>query len=107
MSEEECKGSWTAETLHQHFTEVLAERDRALSAALAASDKRLDGMNEFRQSLRDQASTFASKIEVDNLRAMSGAYITRAEAWGFLIGCFAVAATVIAALTYFRGALVK
>jgi len=39
--------------------------DRALTVALSAMDKRLDSMNEFRSSLRDQASQFADRKELD------------------------------------------
>ncbi len=39
--------------------------DRALEVALRAMDKRLDSMNEFRSSLRDQATQFADRKEVD------------------------------------------
>lgn len=77
---------WTTGTLFQHFTAVLSERDRALMAALTSMDKRLDGMNEFRQSLNDNRSTF----------------LTRAEALGFLIGCAVIAGAVFAILSYFK-----
>ena len=39
--------------------------DKALTVALTAMDKRLDSMNEFRSSLRDQASQFADRKELD------------------------------------------
>ena len=35
----------------------------ATSKALASNDKRLEGMNEFRNSLKDQEKTFATRIE--------------------------------------------
>lgn len=37
--------------------------DRAVGAALASMNARLDGMNEFRSTLRDQASGFVSRPE--------------------------------------------
>lgn len=46
---------------------LLAERDRALDAAHASMDKRLDSMNEFRDTLRDQAGSFVARQEHDVL----------------------------------------
>ena len=43
--------------------EKFTARDRALSVALTAMDRRLDGMNEFRDALRDQASRFLPREE--------------------------------------------
>lgn len=37
--------------------------DQAVASALAASDKRLDGMNEFRATLADQAASFVNRDE--------------------------------------------
>ena len=45
------------------YDEKFAARDRALSVALASMDRRLDGMNEFRDALRDQASRFLAREE--------------------------------------------
>ena len=39
--------------------------DRATTVALSTMDKRLDSMNEFRSSLRDQAASFADRKELD------------------------------------------
>lgn len=54
------------ETSHreQHISE-----QRAVEAAVASMDKRLEGMNEFRESLRDQSQTFARKDALDALDA--------------------------------------
>src|SRR5271165_1709808 len=38
-------------------------RDRALTVALTAMDRRLEGMNEFRDALRDQTIRFLSREE--------------------------------------------
>jgi hypothetical protein len=50
-----------------YFEKILDEkfsaRDLALSVALTAMDRRLDGMNEFRDALRDQASRFLPREE--------------------------------------------
>ena len=49
--------------LEQLTAEKFVARDRALSVALAAMDRRLDGMNEFRDALRDQAARFLPREE--------------------------------------------
>jgi hypothetical protein len=76
---------WTITTLHAHLAVLLDERDRrysqrftdletALRAALAASERaiakaeaaterRFEGVNEFRQTLSDQAATFVTRAE--------------------------------------------
>lgn len=43
--------------------------DRAVDLAQKAMDKRLDGMNEFRDQLRDQASTFVRRDQLDSFIA--------------------------------------
>lgn len=40
----------------------------ATEKALDASNKRLEGMNEFRDALKDQASTFITRAEYDRTR---------------------------------------
>jgi hypothetical protein len=49
---------------------AMAAAEKAVSKAEIASEKRFDSVNEFRGQLKDQTATF----------------ITRAEAWGYLIG---------------------
>jgi len=39
--------------------------DRATDLALRTMDKRLDGMNEFREALREQQDRFADRKELD------------------------------------------
>jgi hypothetical protein len=46
------------EALNARLTEDARVRDKALSTALMAMDKRLEGMNELREDLREQAATF-------------------------------------------------
>jgi hypothetical protein len=45
----------------------MAERDKALIAALAALNERLGGMNEFRQALTDERALTARRDEVRSL----------------------------------------
>src|ERR1700730_627887 len=51
------------EFLERLFEEKITARDRALTVAMATMDVRLDGMNEFRNTLRDQAAQFVTRDE--------------------------------------------
>ena len=72
---------WTAETVYEHFTQLGEARDRATQAALAAQNTRLDGMNEFRASLKDAQSSFATRVDLDTLKETSQTFITRGEVY--------------------------
>lgn len=52
---------WVAQELA--LRTALTEQKEALRTAMAASDKRLDGMNEFRQQLTEQAAMFMPRGE--------------------------------------------
>lgn len=55
-----------------HYAD-LREQDRdSLHAALASNEKRLDGMNEFRQQLKDQQSSYVTRSEIYALVAVAG-----------------------------------
>jgi hypothetical protein len=49
--------------LERLFIEKFNARDRALTVAMTAMDVRLDSMNEFRNTLRDQAALFVTRDE--------------------------------------------
>jgi hypothetical protein len=51
------------EFLERLFEEKINARDRALTVAMATMDTRLDGMNEFRNTLRDQSAQFVTRDE--------------------------------------------
>jgi hypothetical protein len=51
------------DSIERLFGEKFDARDRALTVAMAAMERRLDGMNEFRDALRDQASRFLPREE--------------------------------------------
>lgn len=124
---------WTVETLREHLTALLeSERgknevrfqsmERSTSTALAAAqravekaevavEKRLEGMNEFRGSLADQARLLMPRAEADNrfsgineqLKDISSR-IDRQEGrgsglnagWGYLVGAVGLLAGLIA-----------
>jgi hypothetical protein len=52
---------WQLETNIARLEERLNSYEKAVSVATAAMDRRLDGMNEFREQLKDQASKFLTK----------------------------------------------
>jgi len=114
--------------LKEHIERLLSERDRqyaqrfdaqekAVASALAAakeavlkaeaaSDRRFESVNEFRQTLTDQAATFAPRAEVD-LRFASlekdrdhsagrGAGLN--AMWGYVVGAAGLVVAVVALL---------
>lgn len=54
---------WTVETLKAHYDAILEARNRELDRALAANDKRLDGLNEMRGIMADSQSKFITRRE--------------------------------------------
>jgi hypothetical protein len=74
---------WTPATLFMHFTALRASDNEATKVALAANEKRLDGMNEFRSTLRDQNSTFVTRTE---LYAIAGVVCAISALLGGVIG---------------------
>jgi hypothetical protein len=48
---------------NRRFDEKFSEAQRALTVALVANDKRLDGMNEFRESLSDTNVRMLTRVE--------------------------------------------
>ena len=53
-----------AVTLRDYFEARIVALEKATSLAAATMDKRLDGMNEFRDTLKDQASRFITRDEL-------------------------------------------
>ena len=67
---------WTFASLYKHVMEIstaskeatntaLAAAKEATQKAEAASEKRLEGMNEFRAAMKDQQATFADKEQTN------------------------------------------
>ncbi len=48
-------------------TQMWVDRDKAVDLLAAQLEKRLEGMNEFRTQLKDQASTFITRDQHDTL----------------------------------------
>lgn len=129
---------WTTDTLHQHvMAEIrgldrfvnqridaqadkvvlaLTAAERAVTKAETATEKRFEGVNEFRQTLSDQAATFVSRVEYNAMRdaiveKMQGLIgrVDKAEAknqgigavWGWAVGAAGAAAAIAAVATIF------
>lgn len=52
-------------TLREYLEAKLGDSDKAVSVALTTLDKRLESMNEFRDTLRDQAAKFIIRTEFE------------------------------------------
>lgn len=52
-------------SLKKHLNQRFKDIKDAIRVASAAMDKRLDGMNEFRNQLNDQTKSFVTKESVD------------------------------------------
>jgi hypothetical protein len=89
---------------------ALTSADKAVSKAEAATERRFESVNEFRQTLSDQTKNFIGKVEFEALREASAARIadlssrldkTEGKAvglnagWVYLLGALAVASTLI------------
>lgn len=86
---------------------ALASAKEAVAKAEAASEKRFEGVNEFRAQLSDQAATFISRVEysalVERVRELA-ARIDKTEGrssgltsgWGILVGAVGLIGAIVA-----------
>lgn len=87
---------------------ALAAADKAVLKAEAATEKRFESVNEFRQTLSDQTRSFISKVEFDAVRhtnaeriadlasrldKIEGKAVGLNAGWVYLLGGLSVAAT--------------
>jgi len=56
--------------IEETMNERLVSQEKAVTVAYTASNKRLDGLNEIRQILEDQAKTFVTKVEFEAYQTM-------------------------------------
>ena len=54
-------------SLKEYFESKFAALDKANALAYQTLEKRLEGMNEFREALRDQTKNFITRVEHDVL----------------------------------------
>ena len=55
---------WTPDLLKVHYDAILQARDQETERTRRQMELRLDGMNEFRQSLNDLTATFPTRGEL-------------------------------------------
>jgi acyl transferase domain-containing protein len=56
---------WTVDTLHAHVVALFGEKDRAVQKLETATEKRFEGVNEFRAQLADQQRTLMPRQEAE------------------------------------------
>ena len=56
---------WTLQTLKEYFEQRLDAMDLAITKAEQATEKRFEGVNEFRNTLSDQQRTFVPRLEYE------------------------------------------
>jgi anion-transporting ArsA/GET3 family ATPase len=64
MADDNPEG-WTFATLYMHFNERFLAAKEAILKVEQATEKRFESVNEFRNTLRDQQSGFASKDQME------------------------------------------
>jgi hypothetical protein len=120
-SEDHDWGSHLSVTLKEHVEARLASLEKSLGVARedldvrleqarAQLEKRLEGMNEFRQVLRDQNSSFVTKSEHDIVMdRLISLELTRAELSGkasrtsvLVSVCIAVVGLLLSVISYFH-----
>ena len=72
------------EALERAVGEKFQWLDRSTSQTAAVMDKRLEGMNEFRDSLRDLTARLATREEVENVKVQIGKMFSRTEHDAFM-----------------------
>jgi chemotaxis regulatin CheY-phosphate phosphatase CheZ len=93
------------------ITAAMAAAEKAVTKAEVAAEKRFDSVNEFRNAMKDQQTTFADKAQTDfrlaalekRLDLSGGRSIGRNDVIGWIVACIATAAAVVAAIMALRG----
>lgn len=86
--------SWTIESLKEHFEKVLAERDKAISAALQSAEKAVQVAETNAEKWRNQANEWRGAMSDREKN-----FITRREVW---IAVVALIGFIFAAMQYFK-----
>lgn len=85
-------------SLKKYFKVQFKANAKALKIAHKAMNKRLDGMNEFRAALRDQASKFVTKDEYNPAHLRNEDDISKLREWRSNIEGRSSIAIILAAL---------
>lgn len=96
---------------------ALASAERAVSKAESAAERRFESVNEFRQTLTDQAATFMPRVEAEQrIEALAekhdalAARVDRTEgrstgmsaSWGLLVGVVLLVGALVAIVVAFQ-----
>lgn len=88
------------------ITAALASVKEAMTKAETANERRFESVNEFRQTLTDQAATFATRDQFDMLRTekdmRSGSSTSTKEMVAYIIGASGIVVGIVTFIT--RGA---
>jgi hypothetical protein len=57
-------------TLKEYFDSQIKNIEKSIETAYRSMEKRLDGMNEFREALKDQSRQFVSRQEFETLQKL-------------------------------------
>jgi len=122
-----CQG-WTLPTLYTHFSALLAAQEKAVNIAHnaadkaqakadTASEKRFEGVNEFRQSLADYQRTLMPRSEAESrLKSIEDKVVSieklmlenqgkgegRHASWGYVVGGIGVLALIVDLMLRFK-----
>lgn len=104
-------------TLKEHFEKILAEKDKAITNALAAAkeavtvaetnaEKWRDNANEWRGAMTDREKTFATKVDVENLKEWinisKGKSMGLSQGWSIVISIAGIIGVIIGIVSAFR-----
>jgi hypothetical protein len=97
---------------------ALASVDKAVTKAETATERRFESVNEFRQTLTDQAATFATRDQFETQRSATTERIQEltarvdrtegrsggvASSWGYLVGAITIVVIVVNLFVYIAG----
>ena len=88
---------WTIDTLKEHVEKILAEKDKALNAALISLNERLGLLNELRGGVATKDEVKALEKVIDDLKTSrdkgegKGSGINQFIAWGIALAALLIA----------------
>lgn len=123
LAEKDTRYQQRYEAQQLGIRDALAAAERANTKAETATEKRFDGVNEFRDQLRDQAATFMPRTETETIvrgllekiaaaevrvtqhdvafSTLGGRSAGLGDAWGYVVGAVGLAGAVIAIVLSF------
>ena len=106
MAERDLRYQQRFEAQSQAIASALLAAEKAVTKADAATEKRFDGVNEFRRTLSDQAATFVTKTEFNALKERldrtEGRSTGISAVWGVTIGAVGIIAAIVAIFVALR-----